>query len=367
MSTAAPPRSNLVRTIRLTEERLEKILDRLDVMGNSAAANKRATPRYTYRINGCVVHLQQPGDGSSTPFLVATRNLSAGGISFLHGGFVHPHSKCLVQLISAHGAWVNVTGTVLHCRYLESGIHEVALRFDAGIDPADYCPDALTSRVLLVTDDQAVVRLANVLLAQLKAAAEVADCGAVAVEKVAVECYDAVLVDLELSEEEGMDVVRELRASGYRGAVLAAASGQTPVDRELCLTAGCDACLPKPLERESVLGLLECLHEKPPVGAQTGGESLAQALTGFAATLPARIRALEEAAEAGLCRELVKLARDLNGEAAAYGHDTLAAAAEKVRTAAGKDQPPPDLAQHVNELIHQCLRARCIIRKAHPN
>jgi len=107
MVDAGPSQANLVRTIRLDDEKLEKALNRLD-RAEGAGTNRRASPRYPYRIKGCVVHLQQPGDGGSTPFLVVTRNLSSGGVSFLHGGFVHAQSTALVQLITIDGAWQNV-------------------------------------------------------------------------------------------------------------------------------------------------------------------------------------------------------------------------------------------------------------------
>jgi len=72
------------------------------------------------------------------PFVAPTRNLSKGGLSFLHGGFVYPGTRCMVQLITTLGASDDVLGTVVSCRYIESMIHEVSIRFDREIDPSVY-------------------------------------------------------------------------------------------------------------------------------------------------------------------------------------------------------------------------------------
>jgi len=252
---------------------------------------------------------------------------------------------------------------VLHCRYVESGVHEVALRFDTTIDPADHCPEALTVRILLATEDSSVVRQANVLLAELDSVVDVAKSGPAAVQKAGADCYDVIMVDMELPDSQGFDAVRELRARGYRGAVVATAAKQTPIERELCLNAGCDACLAKPLEHEPLEALLEWLREKPLAHPSDQSGSLGQARTGFAAALPARICALEKAAQAESWEEVVPLARDIRGEAGGHGWDALAEAAARVETAADAEQLGPDVKDCVAELVQLCLRVRFALRR----
>ncbi len=142
MGSATSPKPELVRTIRLDNTRVETLLDHLDNLGGQPETEQRASERYRYRVKGCIVHLQQPGDGCSTPYLVPTRDISAGGLAFLHGGFVHTGTRCLIQLITAGGAWQNMPGVVVRCRYAEDGVHEVAIRFDSEIEPEDYCKEA---------------------------------------------------------------------------------------------------------------------------------------------------------------------------------------------------------------------------------
>ena len=83
---------NLVKTIRLSDEALTELLDRLDAADRDAPSS-RQHERYTYRLKRCVMHMQQPGSATSTGYFVATRNLSAGGgrACFTVGSFTPVH------------------------------------------------------------------------------------------------------------------------------------------------------------------------------------------------------------------------------------------------------------------------------------
>ena len=81
------------------ENVLNGILDELDAVPTSQQAkNRRIEERFKYRKNRLIAWIQQPGDTSSKKYSVMPRNLSEGGIGFLHNGFVHAKSKVVVQL-----------------------------------------------------------------------------------------------------------------------------------------------------------------------------------------------------------------------------------------------------------------------------
>ena len=82
---------------------------------------------------------------------VCARNLSAGGFSCIHGGYLHPGSECQVVLPRREGGDpVAVNGTIVHCRHVEGSYHEVGIRFTEEIEPADLVPQ------LIPDDDQPV-------------------------------------------------------------------------------------------------------------------------------------------------------------------------------------------------------------------
>ncbi len=135
----------LVRSVRIDNITLDRLLNRLDESASASDANRRReTARYPYRLRGCIVHLQQRDDREPRAHLVATREISGGGFSFLHGSFVHTGSRCLVQLITAQGGHRDARGVVMHCRYVGGGLHSVGVRFDDPVQIVDLVGDAKT-------------------------------------------------------------------------------------------------------------------------------------------------------------------------------------------------------------------------------
>ena len=357
MVDAGPSQSNLVRTIRLDDAKLERALDRLD-RAEGSATNCRTSPRYSYRIKGCVVHLQQPGDGGSTPFLVVTRNLSSGGVSFLHGGYVHAKSTCLVQLITTHGAWKNVKGVVVRCRYIDAGVHEVAVQFDSSITTEDYCSTARTSKILLVENDPSIARLAEFYLKQLNVELDLAENGQVAVELALKGDYDAILMDMEMPVLGGADATRKLRSQGYTSMIVAATAMTQPGDRERCLESGCNMYIAKPYTREVLAELLDGLRDEPLLSSFQDDPAMKELINGFVAGLPEKLHAIKEAASGEHFEELQRLARALKGSAGGYGFEPITEAASKVESAAIAQESPEKVKRCASELVNLGLKVR---------
>jgi two-component system, cell cycle response regulator DivK len=61
---------------------------------------------------------------------------------------------------------------------------------------------------------------------------------------------DAILLDIHLGEENGLDLVAWMRQNPEMQAtpVIAVTAHALPVEREGILRAGCQACLPKPID-----------------------------------------------------------------------------------------------------------------------
>jgi two-component system phosphate regulon response regulator OmpR len=77
---------------------------------------------------------------------------------------------------------------------------------------------------------------------------------------------DIVLMDLNLPEEDGLSLTRELRASHGMGIIMLTAAGQT-IDRIVGLEVGADDYVPKPFDPREVLArvksVLRRLRERP--------------------------------------------------------------------------------------------------------
>ena len=145
-----------LRTIRLTDTKIKAILDSLDAEadGQLGATALRGAVRYSYRADMIVVCLRQPASTELAAFHVATRDISATGISFLHGGFVHRTSRSVVMLVTRECEWHEVQGHVIECRYVTHNVHEVRVEFEKEIDVALFCESADEKRLVGASSEE---------------------------------------------------------------------------------------------------------------------------------------------------------------------------------------------------------------------
>ena len=76
--------------------------------------------------------------GRSPQFDVTCRNLSAGGLAFLHRGFLHAGTECQIRLPLMTGGEMTVHGRIVQCAHVQKSIHEVGVVFDEAIDPRQF-------------------------------------------------------------------------------------------------------------------------------------------------------------------------------------------------------------------------------------
>ncbi|MFQ5501780.1 MAG: response regulator [Phycisphaerae bacterium] len=358
--------SQYVRTIRIKDTEVEAYLDRMDNEQKRDSNENRQGERYPYRVKGCVVHLQAQGTGNSIAYLVPTRNISAGGMSFLHGGFVYPGTQCTVQLISMHGNWKDMEAVVARCEYIEASIHEVALKFKHEIDPAEYSSDAVKIRVLLVDDDPSVTRLAMMLLKQLNAEVDHAENGQIALELAQEGIYDVILMDMEMPVLDGFETVKQLREKGYSGVIIAATARTQPADKERCLEMGCDRFIAKPYQREVLTEMISSLKQEPLISSLSQDSSMTAMIDAFVMELPPKLRSIEEVFAKEDQAQLERLARGLKGEAGGYGFEPISAAAEQVEKAVIEKRPQSEIKKKMDELVKLCCLARSSARSSRP-
>ncbi len=362
MASESKSRATLLRSVRADEAEINALLDAMDATPADGGESKRTSERFSFRRNACVVHVQQPGAAESAAYQAATRNLSAGGVAFLHGGFVHKNSKCVVQLISTHGAWENVPGTVAGCEHVQGLIHEVRIRFEREIDVGQYCPDAVKTRVLLAEDDPSIARMVLAQLGRLNAEVTHVEDGQQSIEEAQRTMYDVILMDMEMPVLDGFGATRALREQGYSGKIVAATALTEPVDRERCLQAGCDDHISKPYFKEDLADLLKSLQQEPLFSSLADDVSMTGLIDAFCIELPAKLRSVEEAFAAEELDRLESLTRKLKGEAGAYGFEPITDAARKIESGLRSKAPIATIKSNLGELVRLCLMARSSAR-----
>lgn len=128
------------KTVRLSDAERLQLLDELDQSQEIISdkfqhgSNRRAYTRYPYRKGDIPIVVEQP-EGAITRLSVSPRNLSAGGIAFLHGGFLYVGSKCSLQLSALSADTMVVSGEIVNCRHVDGILHEVSVKFNMPIDP----------------------------------------------------------------------------------------------------------------------------------------------------------------------------------------------------------------------------------------
>ncbi len=352
--------AKMVRTIRLCDDRVTEILNELDAAGTEweSANGGQRSPRYQYRIKALVVHMQQPGFSSAVPYLVPGRSISDEDLTFLHGGFVHPGTRCLVQLITSYGTWNNVNGSVTRCELVEGSIHEVVVRFDHAVDPEVYSPEAVSTRVLLVDDDPTIVRLVKFHLGKLNAVTDLAENGEEAIEMALRRPYDLILMDVEMPVMDGFEATKQLRERGYTGAIVAATALTKPEDAAHCLDMGCDKYLPKPFSRDGLSAILDSLRQEPLFSTFHDDVSMVPLVREFASELPTRIRLMEEAILNDDVETVKDLARSLKAGGTSYGFEVITEVADVIEKGVFNRAPLSELKLDVDKLSRLCFQVR---------
>lgn len=102
--------------------------------------NRRGQTRYNYHQDAKLIC--QLSQDLSTPMqiIVRCRNISIGGLGFLHGAYVHPGTRVVLTLISANKQGYRINGTIIRCRHLTKTVHEVGVAFDQTIDLESMLP-----------------------------------------------------------------------------------------------------------------------------------------------------------------------------------------------------------------------------------
>ena len=114
-------------------------------------------------------------------------------------------------------------------------------------------------RILLAEDNVVNQKLAMRLLSQMGYRADLASNGIEAIESIARQRYDVVLMDVQMPEMDGLEATRRIVQrwpAGARPRIVAMTANAMQGDREACLSAGMDDYVVKPIRVDALVDAL---------------------------------------------------------------------------------------------------------------
>jgi PAS domain S-box-containing protein len=250
---------------------------------------------------------------------------------------------------------------------LERGMRAVSGMAGEQPDEATLARDYRGARVLLVEDSRINQEVAMSLLESVGLKVDLADNGAMAVERVGGTGYDLILMDMQMPVMDGVEATMAIRQRGCSVPIVAMTANAFGEDRQRCLDVGMNDHLPKPVDPAMLYAkLLQWLPRRarqaeagvavvPDIRAsldQVPGLDVAYGLKNLRGRIPNYLRLLRKYADghgkdadrvraelvAGHMEEARRLAHSLKGVAGMIGVPGVQALAAELEIAIRDEQ-----------------------------
>jgi CheY-like chemotaxis protein len=154
---------------------------------------------------------------------------------------------------------------------LAAGTARRPARRAAGADVDSELARRHPLRILLAEDNAVNQKLALRLLGRMGYAADVANNGAEALAALESDAYDVVFMDVQMPEIDGLEATRQARARWpeRKLRIVAMTANAMEGDREMCLAAGMDDYVSKPIRPDALAAAL--VATAPLAGPSAGG------------------------------------------------------------------------------------------------
>jgi PAS domain S-box-containing protein len=219
----------------------------------------------------------------------------------------------------------------------------------------DRLAERLPLRILVVEDNAVNQQLVLLLLQKVGYRADVAANGVEALEALERQPYDAVLMDVEMPEMDGLEATRRIHQRWPRERrphIIAVTANAMQGERELCIQAGMDDYITKPIHIDALAGALTRAPRRPGAPQATpaveaavvgrlvaslgeqGRGSAAALIETFLGHVPKQMAALGTALERGEADVVQREAHTIKSNAAAFGADRLSGLCRELEAAA---------------------------------
>jgi len=318
--------------------------------------------------------------GDHVHHLVATRNLSSSGIGIVHGGYVHPGTRCTISLRARTGEARSLNGKVVKCQVMSGRLHDVGILFATEVNPMEFVeactegafnvehvdPSKLRGTALFVEDDRATQKLFAHYLDGTGMEQLFAADAAEGLEYLS-DDPDIIFVDYHLPGDNGLDFIRNARRQRCTAPMLLVTSDTDPGLRTAVMEAGGNQLLRKPCSKDLIhQAIAEYLLSETPLdregGAIVANREEAQVspemIDAYIEQLHAHSETLANAIERSSADEATQVLHNIAGSSKSHGFgvigDMALAAAERL----GATKSLEECGAELQSVISSCLRAQ---------
>ena len=112
--------------------------------------------------------------------------------------------------------------------------------------------------ILIAEDNIVNQKFAHRILTKIGYAPDIAVDGRDTLRAMSLKKYDMILMDVQMPEMDGLEATRFIRENmEYQPVIIAMTANAMPEDKELCLKAGMDDYLSKPMKITDIMEVLE--------------------------------------------------------------------------------------------------------------
>lgn len=365
-------------TLHLSDVQVSEMFETLDQMSQADDPrsgehdSERRDVRMPFLHRDIELYAEHPG-GGQVGYLVFTRNLTANGIAFVHGGYLHRGTRCKIMLPTIWGGEEPTRGVVLWTRHVTGMIHEVAIRFEKPIElwrfiesdessahsiAQSFDVESLIGDVLLLDDLEVECKICAYHLSSTQIKLVTVTTVDDALSEMELNSFDAILCDLNLGEMKGEDAIKTLRKVPYLGPIIVLTGESNPARMRCAREAGADAVVKKPYDPHNLLAVLaECMSKGgdgyggSPVYSKLEYDSAAEPLLDeYFEFVESTMQTLRQAISDDDYATARNCSQDIRETGGGYGFPTLTEAAENVVVALDSSGSVSESLQEVQKL-----------------
>lgn len=259
---------NKRNTLGMNGQVYKQLLSKLELMNGSSTEPvvNRIYTRLEY-LDPFLEIVMETSDRMQRTITVASRNISRGGMSFLHSSFVYPGTTIIAKLFRADSSLFNAKGKVIRCSHRGGVVHEIGIKFDTEIVVQEFIqPDIndsiktlesvkaeqLKGKILIVGEDPSLIPFIREYLQPSSLNYGFVNTAKDANEKTLSE-YNLIFACLDCGTMSGPEFAKNLRNSGYKKPIILAGRADDELTKKQIKLSAADMFLPIPITENSLL------------------------------------------------------------------------------------------------------------------